>query len=97
MRFEDLLEFDIHRVVDPLKERLVRYDDSGRAILLDSELSACLREVLENADTLIIGDMSPLSRVVGRDVLAEVAHRALENNVNIFSWLPPNTIMTSLP
>ena len=88
MRFEDLLDFDIHRVVDPLKERLVRYDDSDRAILLDSELSACLREVLENADTLIIGDMSPLSRVVGRDVLAEVAHRALENNVNIFSCLP---------
>ena len=87
-RFEDLLEFDIHRVVDPLEERLVRYDDSGRAVLLDSELSACLREVLKNADTLIIGDMSPLSRVVGRDVLTEVMYRALENNVNIFSCLP---------
>ena len=89
VRFEDLLEFDIHRVVDPLEERLVRYDDSGRAILLDSELSACLRDVLKNADTLIIGDMSPLSRVVGRDLLTEVMHRALENSVNIFSCLPP--------
>lgn len=89
VRFEDLLEFDIHRVVDPLEERLVRYDDSGRAILLDSELSACLQEILENADTLIIGDMSRLSRLVGRDVLAEIAYRALENNVNIFSCLPP--------
>ncbi len=88
VRFEDLLEFDIHSVVDPLKERLVRYNNSGRAILLDSELSACLREVLANADTLIIGDTSPLSRVVGRDVLAEIAYRALENNVNIFSCLP---------
>ena len=86
-RFEDLLEFDIHRVVDPLEERLVRYDGSGRAVLLDSELSVCLRDVLKNADTLIIGDMSPLSRVVGRDVLAEIAHRALENTVNIFSCL----------
>ena len=88
MYFEDLLDFDIHRAVDPLKEKLVRYDDSGRAILSDFELSACLREVLKNADTLIIGDMSRLSRVVGRDVLTEIAHRALENNVNIFSCLP---------
>lgn len=88
VRFEDLLEFDIHRVVDPLEERLVRYDGSGRAVFLDSELSVCLRDVLKNADTLIIGDMSPLSRVVGRDVLAEIVHRALENNVNIFSCLP---------
>ena len=86
--FEDLLDFDIHHAVDPLKEKLVRYDDSGRAILLDSELSACLQKMLENADTLIIGDMSPLSRVMGRDVLTEIAHRALENNVNIFSCLP---------
>ncbi len=89
MRFEDLLEFDIHRVVDPLEKRLVRYDDNGQAILLNSELSACLQEILENADTLIIGDMSRLSRLVGRDVLAEIAYRALENNVNIFSCLPP--------
>ena len=88
VRFEDLLGFDIHSVVDPLKEKLVRYDDSGRAILSDSELSECLLEMLGNADTLIIGDMSPLSRAVGRDVLAEIAHRALENNVNIFSCLP---------
>ncbi len=87
--FEDLLAFDIHRVVDPLEKRLVRYDDSGRAILLNSELSACLQEILENADTLIIGDMSRLSRLVGRDVLTEIAYRALENNVNIFSCLPP--------
>lgn len=88
-RFEDLLEFDIHRVVDPLEERLFRYDGSGRAVLLDSELSACLRDVLKNADTLIIGDMSPLSRVVRRDVLTEVMYRTLANNVNIFSCLPP--------
>ena len=88
MYFEDLLDFDIHRAVDPLKEKLVRYDDSGQAILSDFELSACLREVLKNADTLIIGDMSRLSRVVGRDVLTEIAHRALKNNVNIFSCLP---------
>ncbi len=87
--FEDLLAFDIHRVVDPLEKRLVRYDDNGRAILLNSELSACLQEILENADTLIIGDMSRLSRLVGRDVLTEIAYRALENNVNIFSCLPP--------
>ena len=89
VRFEDLFEFDIHRVVDPLEERLVRYDDSGQAILLDSELSAYLREVLENADTLIMGDMSPLSRVLGRDVLAQIMHCALANSVNIFSCLPP--------
>ena len=89
VRFEDLLEFDIHRVVDPLEERLVRYDGSGRAVFLDSELSVCLRDVLKNADTLIIGDMSPLSRVVRRDVLAQVMHRALANSVNIFSCLPP--------
>lgn len=88
-RFEDLLDFDIHRVVDPLEERLVRYEGIGRAVLLDSKLSACLREVLKNADTLIIGDMSPLSRVVGRDVLAQVMHCALANSVNIFSCLPP--------
>lgn len=45
--------------------------------------------MLANADTVIIGDMSPLSRVVGRDVLTEVMYRALANNVNIFSCLPP--------
>ena len=89
VRFEDLLAFDIHRVVDPLEERLIGYDDSGRAILLDSELSACLRDVLKNADTLIIGDMSSLSRVLGRDVLAQVMHCALADSVNIFSCLPP--------
>lgn len=89
VRFEDLLAFDIHSVIDPLEKKLVRYDDSGRAILSDSALSACLREVLENADTLIIGDMSPLSRVVRRDVLAQIMHRALANSVNIFSCLPP--------
>ncbi|MEA3559983.1 MAG: S8 family serine peptidase, partial [Candidatus Thermoplasmatota archaeon] len=90
VRFRDLLKFEVVGVGDPIGKRLVGRD-AGEAIGAEPSgiiITHKLDQLLEDADTLILGYVDQLSRIVRRDVLGEILEKALGLGKHIYSLAP---------
>ena len=89
VRFRDLLDFEIVGIADPVAKGYVG-KDAGEAIGIPPvgiRIQPRFREVLKDADTLILGYVDELSRITKRDVLRESIKSAIDARLNVFSFL----------
>ncbi len=89
VRFRDLLMFDIVGIADPIAKGYVG-KDAGEAIGIPPvgiRIQPRFREILKDADTLILGYVDELSRITKQDVLRESIKKAVNANLNVFSFL----------
>jgi uncharacterized NAD-dependent epimerase/dehydratase family protein len=90
VRFRDLLKFEVVGVGDPIGKRLVG-KDSGEAIGAEPSgivITHKLDQLLEDADTLILGYVDQLSRILRRDVLGEILEKTIGLGKHIYSLAP---------
>jgi len=90
IRFRDLLKFEIVGVGDPIGKGLVGRD-AGEVIGIESvrlKIGHKLTQILEQADTLILGYVDQLSRIWDRNVLKETLEKALGMGKHIYSLTP---------
>lgn len=88
VRFHDCLGFEIVGIIDPIGKGLAG-KDAGKAIghsPLGIRINPNLEDSLDKADTLILGYVDQLSRIVERDLLAESIEAALEHGLNVYSF-----------
>ena len=89
VRFRDLLNFEIVGIADPVAKGYVG-KDAGEAIGIPPvgiRIQPRFREILKGADTLILGYVDELSRITKQNVLRESIKRAVDANLNVFSFL----------
>ena len=90
IRYRDQLTFDIVGVADHVGKGMVG-KDVGEAIGVEKVGMKVLPRVQnlmdKGADTLVIGYVDQLGRVGERDLVAEYVDLALENGLNVFSFL----------
>ena len=89
MRFRELLNFEIVGIADPIAKGYVG-KDAGEAIGIppvDIRVQPRFQEILKEADTLILGYVDELSRITKRNVLRESIEKAIDANLNVFSFL----------
>ena len=90
IRFRDLLEFEIVGVADPVGKGLVGRD-AGEAIGIEPvgiQIQHSLQKAMGEADTLILGYVDQLGRIAKRDILGEMADKAIEQGKHLFSFVP---------
>ena len=89
MRFRELLNFEIAGIADPIAKGYVG-KDAGEAIGIPPvgiRVQPRFQEILKEADTLILGYVDELSRITKRNVLRESIEKAIDANLNVFSFL----------
>ena len=89
MRFRELLNFEIVGIADPIAKGYVGRD-AGEAIGIppvDIRIQPRFQEILKEADTLILGYVDELSRITKKNVLRESIEKAIDANLNVFSFL----------
>jgi peptide maturation system protein (TIGR04066 family) len=87
IRFHNMLPFQITDVVDPIGKRLVG-KDAGEVIGIGefgTKISSDIEVALDKTDTLILGDVSELSRIYKKDFLNKYIQTALGKGKNIYS------------
>ena len=90
MRYPELIDFEVTGVADPAGKGLVG-KDAGEAIgvgAIGVRIASRLIDALTDADTLILGYVDELGRISGRDFLRESVQTALDNGLNVFSFVP---------
>ena len=88
VRYRDLLNFKIVGIGDPAGKGLVG-KDAGEVIhepCAQLRISPNIRQVMANADTLILGYIDQLARIRKRDLLREYVQMALKENRNVFCF-----------
>lgn len=83
------LHFTIAGIADPVGKGLVG-KDAGEAIGVEPlgvRIVPKLGDALEGADTLVLGYVDQLSRLGKKDLLREAIQMALEQGLNVFSFL----------
>ena len=89
MRFRELLNFEIVGIADPIAKGYVG-KDAGDVIGIPPvgiRVQPRFQEILKEADTLILGYVDELSRVTKKNVLRESIEKAIDANLNVFSFL----------
>lgn len=89
MRFRELLKFEIVGIADPIAKGYVG-KDAGEAIGIPPvgiRVQPRFQEILKEADTLILGYVDELSRITKKNVLRESIEKAIDANLNVFSFL----------
>lgn len=89
MRFRELLNFEIVGIADPIAKGYVG-KDAGEAIGIPPvgiRVQPRFQEILKEADTLILGYVDELSRITKKNVLRESIEKAIDANLNVFSFL----------
>lgn len=89
VRFRDLLNFEIVGIADPIAKGYVG-KDAGEAIGIPPvgmRIQPRFQEILKEADTLILGYVDELSRITKKNVLRESIEKAIDANLNVFSFL----------
>ncbi len=89
VRFRELLNFEIVGIADPIAKGYVG-KDAGEAIGIppvDIRIQPRFQEILKEADTLILGYVDELSRITKKNVLRESIEKAIDANLNVFSFL----------
>ena len=90
VRYPELIDFEVTGVADPAGKGLVG-KDAGEAIgvgAIGVRIASRLIDALTDADTLILGYVDELGRISGRDFLRESVQTALNNGLNVFSFVP---------
>lgn len=90
LRFRDMLSFNICGFYD-----IRRSGKVGRKLKSYYEQAECEAKIMDvesidytNIDTIIIGHLDELNSILGRDYKIEMIKKAIENNVNIYSFDP---------
>ena len=89
VRFRELLNFEIVGIADPIAKGYVG-KDAGEAIGIPPvgiRVQPRFQEILKEADTLILGYVDELSRITKKNVLRESIEKAIDANLNVFSFL----------
>ncbi len=89
VRFRELLNFEIVGIADPIAKGYVG-KDAGEAIGIPPvgiRIQPRFQEILKEADTLILGYVDELSRITKKNVLRESIEKAIDANLNVFSFL----------
>ena len=89
VRFGELLNFEIVSIADPIAKGYVG-KDAGEAIGIPPvgiRVQPRFQAILKEADTLILGYVDELSRITKKNVLRESIEKAIDANLNVFSFL----------
>jgi len=92
VRFRDLLPFEIVAVADPVGKGLTG-QDAGEIIGIAPvglPILPNVKQALAQADTLILGYTDQLSLISKRDVIGEMVLKTVQEDKNVYAFLPLN-------